>query len=244
MAIGTTLQAGAPVKSPIIVSQSAIPVGIPSSGSIGNNGALTVTTAFPVTYTGIYLYFPANAISSGSAAGLYWTVMSSTTAGTIYNNTYTSGDPTAPLTLTSFVTTGPGAYTQTTAEVTLRSNMGVTTLMGPTGRFMLLELFSIPTNANTKTLKNKYGSTTFLNQTPTTNLVFRAEPMVINSSITTQLFPAATSGLSYGSGFSGTAFGTGAENTATDLAVTTTGQLAAATDYIVSNVCDIRVMPT
>lgn len=90
--------------------------GTPSSGSIGDNGALTLTTALLQTFSqGLYLYFPANAIAAGVAAGSYWTVMSSTTAGTIYNNTYIGGKPVAPVSPTAFSTTGPGAYTQTTA---------------------------------------------------------------------------------------------------------------------------------
>jgi hypothetical protein len=88
-----------------------------SSGSIGNNGALSGITALPTTYSGgAWVYYPAAAIEAGSAAGWYWTVFSSTTAGTIYNSTYTSGVPAAG-TATAFATTGPGAFVSTTAEV-------------------------------------------------------------------------------------------------------------------------------
>ncbi len=90
-----------------------VPVYVPSSGSIANNGALTLTTALPLIYPNVYLYFPANAIAAGSAAGKYYCQMSSTTVGVIFNNTYVSGTPVVPTSPTAFVTTGPGAYTQT-----------------------------------------------------------------------------------------------------------------------------------
>jgi len=140
---------------------SAVPIGIPSSGSIGNNGALTGVTAFQTTYSnGIYLYFPANAISSGSAAGLYWTVMSSTTAGTIYNNTYTGGIPAVVGSPTAFVTTGPGAYTQTiTANITLASVSLVAGTMGINSRIRSTAAFSCTNNANSKSGSTLLAST-------------------------------------------------------------------------------------
>src|ERR1700693_852831 len=100
--------------SPVIpVIQNAIPMILPSSGTIGNNGALSALTALPTIYANAYLYFPAGAIVAGSLAGLYYCIMSSTTAGTIYNNTYdtTLGVmPTIPANPVPFVTPGPGAY--------------------------------------------------------------------------------------------------------------------------------------
>ena len=92
--------------------RSTIPFVLPASGSVGNNGALTLGVALDRTYARCYMYFPANAIFSGSSAGWYWTVMSSTTAGVIYNNKYTSGYPEIPTTA-GFTTTGPGAFTST-----------------------------------------------------------------------------------------------------------------------------------
>jgi hypothetical protein len=99
-----------------VLARSTVQVGVASSGSIGNNGALTGHTAFPRTISeGLYLYFPANAIAAGIPAGFYWVKMSSTTAGTIYNSTYTAGTPVVG-TDTPFVTTGPGAYTGVVTE--------------------------------------------------------------------------------------------------------------------------------
>ena len=108
-----------------VVAQTGLPIAMPSSGSIGNNCAITGLTAMPYTYPAIYLYFPAGAISSGSAAGLYYTVMSSATAGTCYNNKYTSGTPAIPASPVAFSTTGPGAFTQTTGTYESMFNVNV-----------------------------------------------------------------------------------------------------------------------
>jgi len=131
-----------PVGGNVNLAVSGIAFGIPSSGSVGNNGALSLTTAFPRIFSnGIYLYFPTGAIYSGSAAGLYWTVMSSTTAGTIYNNVYSPSTTTVPSPVTSrtaFSTTGPGAYSQTTAtSIALASFTIPANLMGTRGELWL-----------------------------------------------------------------------------------------------------------
>ena len=90
--------------------QTGIPLILVSSGNIGNNGALTAITTLPATYSqGCYMWFKTNSISAATPAGWYYVVMTSGTAGTIYNNTYTSGVPLQPAVLTAFVTTGPGA---------------------------------------------------------------------------------------------------------------------------------------
>ena len=92
---------------------STTPVALAPSGSITSFGVLALGTALNTIYSeGIYLYFPAGAVFAGSAAGLYWTVMSSTTAGVVYNNVL-SGIPERVVTPTAVTATGPGAYTQT-----------------------------------------------------------------------------------------------------------------------------------
>jgi len=103
---------------PYTFISTGVPFVLVSSGTMGNNGALSGITAVSNTYPNAYVYLPANAISTGSTAGWYYAVFSSTTAATIYNNTYTSGVPSIPASPTAFVTTGPGAYTQTTSAVT------------------------------------------------------------------------------------------------------------------------------
>jgi len=95
-----------------------LPMVVPSNYTMGDNGAISGIAAFTATFSsGCYMYLPANGIYAGSAAGLYYCIMSSTTAGTVYNNTYTSGVPTAPESPTPFVTTGPGAVVQTSGVI-------------------------------------------------------------------------------------------------------------------------------
>ena len=93
-------------------------IGIPPSGSFAANGALTITgNAFstPVgSGYGAYLYFQANVIGAGVAAGFYWSVFADTTHATVYNNVYTAGDCAAPASPVAFPIAGPGAYTSPT----------------------------------------------------------------------------------------------------------------------------------
>lgn len=147
--------------SELILAQSGIPFVFTSSGTMGDNGALSGITALPTTYsTAAYLYFPANAIVAGSAAGWYFTIMSSTTAGTVYNNMYTSGMPTIPEVPTPFVTTGPGAYTQTTGSeingptITVKGG-----IIGPNGSLRVQNDWSSTVNANAKTCNTKLDGT-------------------------------------------------------------------------------------
>lgn len=166
---GVSFQRGTSIVdgyAPYTLSQSAVPFIMPSSGSMGNNGALTMTTALPNAYLGGgFIYLPANAISVGSAAGWYWYVGTTTTTGTVYNNTYTSGPvkQSIPSTPTAFVTTGPGAYTQSTSvtadfdgpKITVPANS-----IGANGSLELYSLFTVPNNANTKPVAIKESGST------------------------------------------------------------------------------------
>lgn len=99
-----------PLNGYCMLLHSGMPFVMPASGSFGNNGALTLNVALDRVYSRCFMYFPTGAIFSGSAAGWYWTVMSSATVGVVYNNTYVSGWPTIP-TIAGFTVTGPGAFT-------------------------------------------------------------------------------------------------------------------------------------
>ena len=128
---------------PRVLKQWAVPVGIAPSGSVGSNGALTLGTALPVTYdSGIWLYFPAGAIAVGSAAGLYWCRMGSTTAGTVYNTVLNGSQevPYIPPTDVPFVTTGPGAYTGVTSTVTVATAIVPGGAIGPNGTLLVQDV--------------------------------------------------------------------------------------------------------
>jgi hypothetical protein len=97
---------------PVVLAKWGVPVILASSGTMGNNGAVSAMTALPTTYSGgAWLYLPANAIQAGSSAGFYWFKGSSTTAGTVYNSTFDGLSVPGLGTETAFVSTGPGAFT-------------------------------------------------------------------------------------------------------------------------------------
>lgn len=147
-----------------VLVQTAVPSGIPSSGTISNDGALAVNSAFVQTYSGgVWLYFPANAIHSGSAAGFYWTVMSSTTAGTIYNVALGAGEvPYIPSSPAAFSSTGPGGYTQTISTYLSCGQFVVPGgTLGVNGKLVHEAVVSLRSSANTKILLTNFGGQTF-----------------------------------------------------------------------------------
>lgn len=223
-----------PLNGSVSLFATAIPMVLPSSGSIGDNGALTGLTALPVQFASCYMYFPASAISAGSAAGLYYVVMSSTTAGTIYNNTYTSGLPTIPASPTAFVTTGPGAYTQTTAsDIMLLSFTVQGGLMGINGALRSVSAWGVTNNANAKTAKEKYGGTATFSFSLASTAANQHFGVVRNVGVSTtqSIHSAASAG---GIGISSVGYSQVSVASASDQAFSLTAQLATATDYMLS----------
>lgn len=133
---------------------SAIPFIIAPTGSMANNGAITLGTALPNTYANAYVYLPANAIAAGSIAGWYFTQFSSSTVGTVTNNPYTSGTlPSIPQAIVPFSTTGPGAYTGSTSSQIGPSFPLDPNTIGPNGVLRMTHFWTIPNNANNKVLQ-------------------------------------------------------------------------------------------
>lgn len=219
-------------------------VAIAPSGTMGNNGAVTLGTALATTFSaGLYLYFPANAISSGSAAGFYWTVMSSTTAGTVYNNVYTptSGPATKPASNTAFVTTGPGAYTGATTEITVISTTINGGLLGSNGSVCVDALALVNNNVNSKTVRVRLGSTAVLTNTNASTLIVYTPKVAIAN----QGDPArqiSTNGLVGGNTSIGAVVLSNVDTTA-DQTLTVTLQLATATDFVGLLSSRVEVIP-
>jgi len=234
------------VPSTNTMSQTALPMLIPSSGSIGNNGALSGITAIPLSggYTwGCYMYFPAGAVFSGSTAGMYYVVMSANNAGTIYNNMYISGTPSIPSSPTPIVATGPGAYTQTTgSEITLMTITMPPNIMGKMGVLTITPAYVYPNNANSKTLAVYFSSSVLYAKTRTTSTQETPLIDVRNRGVTNRQFSAwATSA---GPATSSTS---GVVNMAIDttLAVDITFRVIinVATDYAILESAGISVSP-
>ena len=150
---------GASGVTPLNIAKSGIPFINISSGTMGNNGALSGVTALPLTYSnGAYIWLPAGAIAAGvpAAPAWYWCVFSSTTAGTVYNSTYTSGVPVVG-TNTAFATTGPGAFTGDTSEA---AGPTITIPAGSMGANGMLHAWAYSTQTNsagTKTFRLRFS---------------------------------------------------------------------------------------
>jgi len=129
-----------------------------SVGPYANN-LWYLATPLDKVYAACYMYFPALAIHSTSVAGWYFTVMSSTTVGTVQNVPYTSGQPTVPLSYGGFTVTGPGAFVQTSnADI---QALAVTIPGGALGKVGGIETrLSVVAAAstNTKTARAFYGT--------------------------------------------------------------------------------------
>lgn len=217
------------------LSSTAVPMVLPSSGSIGNNGALTLTTAIPLTggYTaGCYMYFPAGAVFSASAAGLYFVVMNANNSGTIYANTYTSGTPTIPDSPTPIVATGPGAYTQTTSPIDLLTRTIPANSMGRNGYLIHQPAFLFPNNANNKVVSTVFGGANVFGKTRTTTT--QETPLIDIRNMGVANRQSSAWGNSGGPATASTA---GILNlsidTTADVSLISRGQLAVATDYII-----------
>jgi hypothetical protein len=211
-------------------SQSALPLIIVSGGSMGNNGALTVTNTLFTAHPNAYVYLPAGAISGGSAAGWYYAVFASTTTATVYNNNYTPGTiPTIPSVPAPFVTTGSGAYTQTTAEITFDTVTIPGGTIGKRGQLELVTLMSYGASANNKILRVKLGSATFLSSFNTS---------VASQQVYTRLANRDSQAVQVGfynthaAGFTPNANANfaAAVDTSADVVLSITGQIAASTD--------------
>lgn len=233
-----------PMNGSVTLLQTGIPMVIPSSGSIADNGALSGLTALPETISSCYMYFPANAIAAGVAAGLYYVVMSSTTAGTIYNNTYTSGNPTIPSSPTAFATTGPGAYTQTTgSDITVLSYAVIANSMGANGKIEADAFAEAQANnANAKTLRIKFGGSTNLVSTTsvTSNLTCQVLGVIRNRGVTNKQVNHPAGSAPFGG--IGTAATRATNDTTANQDLTVTLQLATATDSLILHGATFRLV--
>jgi hypothetical protein len=100
------------------LAQWSAPVFIAPTGTMGNNGAVTLGTAMDRTYSeGAWFYYPAGAVAAGvpASATFLWTVCTTTTACTVYNSTFDGLSVPGEGVTTAYSTTGPGAFTGVTA---------------------------------------------------------------------------------------------------------------------------------
>lgn len=227
----------------VALGQSNIPFVLVSSGTMGNNGALSGVTALPTTYASAYVYLPANAISAGSSAGWYYAVFSSTTAATVYNNTYTSGTPTIPGSPTAFVTTGPGAYTQTTGSYISAYTVSVpANSMGTNGAVRLEGLLGYNNTAGSKAARLLFGGSyvSSVAGTTTTNTAFFGG--VANRGVANSQVQISSGGMQYTGTTTGLTYLTKDTTSAQDMVVQMQ-LVSAATDTLVLEKTNVTLIP-
>lgn len=141
-------------------SAGGIPLISLSSGSVSAAGAISAITALPAVYPAAYCYFPANALATAIAAGWYYCTFTTTTAGTAFLNTYTSGMAAIPASPTA-VTDGKGAFTGDTSTETAYQFTIAANAMGATGVIRFRMATQQANNANAKTINVRIGTTAF-----------------------------------------------------------------------------------
>jgi hypothetical protein len=227
---------------PYVMGQSHIPLVLVSSGTMGNNGALSGITAVATTYPNAYVWMPAGAISSGSAAGWYYAVFSSTTAATVYNNTYTSGTPAIPGSPTAFATTGPGAYTQTTGSNIASYTLAIAgNTIGANGSIQITGSRTHNNSAGGKTLTYNYGSYAFGALTATTSLSGGFFGGLSNRGVANVQVPLTNP--NGGTGTTGSAIGFGAIDSTSSQNLVMNLQLATATDTMTLENIVVQMIP-
>lgn len=214
---------------PEMLSRSAVPVILPSSGSSNATGQITLTTALPAQPTGtVGVFLPAGVVtagSQGSGAGVYQATFSSTTV--------------CQLTGTGIVT-GNAAYTQAITEVTLVSVTTPGGVMGLNGGLEVWTNFSVANNVNNKIPRVKLGGTRFGQYAPAS---------VVGAQWITKIRNRGSASVQISQGDNVAGVGNtnaptiGAVDTSVDQALTITGQLAVATDYLILEFQEVRLSP-
>jgi hypothetical protein len=229
-----------------------MPFILPSSGTVSGGGSnvaatVTFTAALDLTYPNAYVYLPANAIFSGMAAGWYYATCSSTTVCTVYNNAYSSGNPTVPSSPATFSTVTNGSYTQTTGSViggptwTVPANQ-----FGPYDGAEILGDASANPTTSTKTVSFQYGGQAVTSDTVASST---AKQMGFdwgfkNNGIQTHQTVLYPNGGWGGAGTSTSLATTLSVNTATSLNLTGYLELnTAATDWVVLQHVTVRSLP-
>lgn len=216
-----------------VIRAQGIPMVFPSSGTMGNNGALSALTALDAAYTQCYMYFAADIIGAGVPAGWYYTIMSSTTAGTVYNNTVTPLQiPIVPASPTEFVTTGAGAYTGVVADTIVASIPIKANSMGINGSLVFNLDWSGTINSNVKSGTTKISSTTIGSASMASISVFSQNTSFKNRGIATENV-ATRSNINIGGSSASGSFNRTAIDTSADFTVNISSSRATAADNMV-----------
>ena len=230
--------------------QSAVPVILPSSGTI-TNGVLSALTALPTAYGGAWMYFPAGA-SLPSGAGLYWVSSVTTTGGNITTTfanaaaAFTPDIPSNPVLITS----GGAAYTQTIgSDITLANVTVPGGSMGSNGALRTNVNHTLAATTGSKLVSIKLGGQAHSIWTSAsagiTNVV--SHRVLRNRGVlNAQMSDFADTGYA---GFGNGTFTPAVKyptpvNTAADQPLTITANISTNTDYIVLEGFTVEVLPS
>jgi len=234
--------------SPFVLYQSAVPfimlggngttAGMRWSDNAGGftvNAASTPTEPLTGLFTGLtnfmaLFYLPASAGGASNAAGWFWGKITSATAGIIYGNTYSSGDPgqQTPASPSAFTSVENGWITQVATEITGLS--GITLpggAMGPNGTLEVAWRMHGDTSS-TKYFRSKLAGTVWalsqLGANPNSDTILNLR----NAGVSNKQISSRPSG---GPGYNGNTISASeflALNTAGDLALSESLQFSAA----------------
>jgi hypothetical protein len=248
-----------PLNGSAVFARSSIPVCLaPGSGTskVAVNGIITLETALQATYSGgIWLRFPENVLNNPngegaglSTAGLYWTVMTSSTQGQV---TTTFADPTAGKFI-PYIPTSPSnavgnntGFTQTGGDIILINYGNIPATMLALNGGLMVNISSLATNNNnSKTINLKAGGTLLWSITQNSGngnlidvLIMTRNRGVQNSQINTR------GNMSLGGiAFSTVLYGYTAIDFASDQALTVTGNIATNTDAQVFESTTIEIV--
>ena len=153
-------------NSSFVMSAHAVPFVLPPTGTVGNNGALTLGGTGIISYAGAagfatkcFMYFALGQLYTSSPPNWYYTEMSSATVGVVYSNVFSAqrfGSPTLP-TPTPLVSTGPGAYTGVTTTVVFPSSTIPGKLLGVNGQIRCAFTVDVKNTAGSKTIGAQLG---------------------------------------------------------------------------------------
>lgn len=243
MAVVTTQRANAPQNTPIILAQSAVPVALAPNGTVATNGAITLVTALPTTYSGgAWVRLPAGAVVGG-LAGLYWCVFSSTTVGAVKTNFIDPANAFTPYIPSGALVAAVGsnaAYTQTTgADITLANITVPGGAMGSNGSIRTFVRSSYIKAAGNKNIKTFWGSDLVITSAGTTSGGCVQRGVISNRGVTNSQ-QTTTDLVATGLGFSGYS----ALDTTADQSVGFALHITAGTDFHVLEAFTVEVLPS
>jgi hypothetical protein len=231
---------------PRILSASGIPVIVANTGTIATSGTVTLGTALPTTYANAFVYFPASAVSGDATGGLYYVVFSSTTVGVVYAGKYGVANgvgavaftPVVPSGTLTAVTGSNSSFTGSTTETTLINVTLPAGDIGNNGQIVVTANWGCNNSAGAKVGTVYLGGTavgsasSYTTSTGGSSMNSIRNRGILNAQQSQLIGGAATGASVYTS-----------IDTATDKAITITGDTATATDHIILEGFNITLNP-